>query len=105
MVFTNEYSKPILKSFVLTGSSSRYDFYDEVEIKLCGVNSGFGRNLDAFRDVLIGGFGDLNFIKSDVTINIYIKNSKLLDNKIIEILNDSIEENKRNNKNIFIYLE
>lgn len=32
-------------------------FYDEIERKLCPGFEGFGRNLDAFSDVLFGGFG------------------------------------------------
>lgn len=33
------------------------DFYDEIEKKLCPNFQGFGRNMDAFNDVLRGGFG------------------------------------------------
>ena len=32
------------------------EFYDEVQRKLCPGFKGFGRNLDAFNDVLRGGF-------------------------------------------------
>lgn len=32
-------------------------FYDEVQAKICPGFEGFGRNLDAFNDVLRGGFG------------------------------------------------
>jgi len=76
-----------------------YDFYNEVEIKLCGgLNSGFGRNLDALIDVMTGGFGELQFITSNEVVNIYIKKSKLLDNKLINILIDTNEKNKNEKK-------
>lgn len=36
-------------------------FYDEVHVKIANNMKGFGRNLDAFNDVLRGGFGAFEY--------------------------------------------
>ncbi len=48
-----------VKEFVLDGRhvTSVDSFYDEVQRVLCPGFIGFGRNLDAFNDVLRGGLG------------------------------------------------
>lgn len=48
-----------VKEFVLDGRhmTSVDSFYDEVQRVLCPEFIGFGRNLDAFNDVLRGGLG------------------------------------------------
>jgi hypothetical protein len=48
-----------MKEFTLDGArmTSVDALYDEVQRVLCPGFSGFGRNWDAFRDVLRGGFG------------------------------------------------
>lgn len=50
---------PSKKIFVLRGEriQSLESFYDEVQEVLGGGWKGFGRNLDAFCDLLRGGFG------------------------------------------------
>lgn len=50
----------MIKSATIDGNSfsDLSSFYDEVEQKLtCGLDWSIGRNLDAFNDVLRGGFG------------------------------------------------
>jgi RNAse (barnase) inhibitor barstar len=48
-----------MKTIVLDGDKivSLSTFYDETQRKLCPGFEGYGRNLDAFNDILRGGFG------------------------------------------------
>ena len=63
------------KSFVLDGSSVKSvdDFYDEVQRVLCPGFKSFGRNWNAFRDVLRGGF---TAFEEDEEIDVIISSSK-----------------------------
>ena len=66
------------------------EFYDEIELILCENNSGFGRNLDALRDLLNGGFGKLyNNKKDKIKTEIVVLKSKLLAPKIIKIFEEA----------------
>ena len=49
---------PDIKEFTIDGQNmqSREHFYDEVARVLCPEFKHFGRNLDAFNDILRGGF-------------------------------------------------
>jgi RNAse (barnase) inhibitor barstar len=51
------------KTFILDGNnfSNLEEFYSEVEKVLTKDFKGFGRNLDAFNDVLCGGFGSFEY--------------------------------------------
>ena len=48
-----------MKTITLDGSkiTGLDTFYDETQLKLCPSFQGYGRNLDAFNDILHGGFG------------------------------------------------
>lgn len=48
-----------MKTITLDGSkiTGLDTFYDETQLKLCPSFQGYGRNLDAFNDILYGGFG------------------------------------------------
>lgn len=62
------------KIFVIEGENFETldGFYDEVQKELTDNFKGFGRNLDAFNDILRGGFGKFD----DEPIKIIWKNSK-----------------------------
>ena len=47
------------KKFILNGSkmTSMDEFYDEIQKQLCPGFKKMGRNLNAFNDILRGGFG------------------------------------------------
>jgi RNAse (barnase) inhibitor barstar len=52
-----------MKTITIDGSAiTNIDtFYDEIYRKFCPNLKGFGRNLDAFNDVLRGGFGEFEY--------------------------------------------
>jgi RNAse (barnase) inhibitor barstar len=62
------------KRFIIDGNkfSDLNGFYDEVQKVLTDNFEGFGRNLDAFNDILRGGFGKFD----DENITIIWKHSK-----------------------------
>jgi RNAse (barnase) inhibitor barstar len=64
-----------MKSFVINGNnfSDLSSFFDEVENVLTDKTSEFGRNFDAFNDVLRGGFGKYDYNES---VELIWKNSK-----------------------------
>ena len=71
------------------------EFYDEIESKLCENNSGFGRNLDALRDLLIGGFGKLyNSKQEKIKTELLVQKSKLLTPKIRKIFEEAEYESE-----------
>lgn len=51
--------KQAIKTIIIDGNnfSDVQSFYDEAQQKLCPGFREFGRNLDAFNDILFGGFG------------------------------------------------
>lgn len=64
-------------------------FYDQIEINLCGgLNSGFGRNLDALEDAFYGNFGILRQATPTNQCHIHIKKSRLLENDIRQIFEE-----------------
>ena len=50
------------------------DFYNEIVKNLCAQFYGFGRNLDAFEDILRGGFGSFEFKEPIKIIFLNFKN-------------------------------
>ncbi len=48
-----------IKEFIINGNnfSNIEEFYNEVQMVLTDNFTGFGKNLDAFDDILYGGFG------------------------------------------------
>jgi len=65
MVYTKNYppkpKPPKVYEYHITLSPILSDVYDQIEEQLCGgLDSGFGRNLDALYDLLSGNFGLLN---------------------------------------------
>lgn len=71
------------------------DLYDEIESNLCENNSGFGINLDALRDLLIGGFGKLyNNKQKKIKTELLVQKSKLLTSKIRKIFEESEYESE-----------
>jgi len=69
-------------------------FYDEVERNLCpNINFQFGRNLDAFNDILYGGFGTF---EEEEHIKIIFLNSKQIEEAIgtakFEMVMDTIKD-------------
>ena len=64
-----------MKEFILDGArmQSVDDFFDEVQRVLCPRFTRFGKNWDAFRDVLRGGFGEFDI---DEKIGIRITSKK-----------------------------
>ena len=52
-----------MKTFIIDGGtfSNLEEFYNEVQKVLTDNFTGFGRNLDAFNDVLRGGFGKFEY--------------------------------------------
>jgi RNAse (barnase) inhibitor barstar len=51
------------KTYIIDGNkfSNLEGFYDEVQKTLTDKFDGFGRNLDAFNDILLGGFGRFEY--------------------------------------------
>lgn len=99
MVYTKIYPEknsiniPIV--YKILGKEDSDEFYDQIEIMLCGkLHSGFGRNLDALVDVLTGGFGKLNsHLQHRDKVVIQIIKSKILPNKIKNIIINIIQKN------------
>jgi hypothetical protein len=89
------YSKIITtNSYHLNGYGNEL-FYDEVEINLCGgLNSGFERNLGGLYDVFSGQFGILKNASDINLFHIHIIKSKLLDQRMKELLEECNQENK-----------
>lgn len=63
-----------MKTYELNGNTFHElnSFYDEVIHELCPDFEGFGRNYDAFDDVLYGGFGTYEY---EEPIELHWKNS------------------------------
>ena len=82
------------------------DFYDNIELNLCDNNSGFGRNLDALRDLLIGNFGKLyNNKQEKIKTELIVQKSKLLTSKIRKIFEEANIESEiyYNQNDIYSY--
>ena len=77
----------LYKKFTLDGSVK--DFHSEIYNILCPKFRRYGRNYNAFVDILRGGF--LEF-EEDESVEITILNSEKLNNTFIEILQESIIE-------------
>ncbi|MHC4266475.1 MAG: barstar family protein [Planctomycetota bacterium] len=86
--------KENVKTIIIDGNnfSNMNEFYTEVEKNFC-KDFKMGRNLDAFVDVLSGGFGVFEY---EENINLIWKNSEKSKNNLgpmfetlIEIVNDS----------------
>lgn len=70
-------------------------FYDQIEINLCGgLNSGFGRNLDALDDLFYGNFGILQQATPTNQFHIRILKSRILDDKLKQILEECGQHNE-----------
>lgn len=91
-----------VKKFILDGKnfSNIEDFYDEAQKVLTDDFKGFGRNLDAFDDILYGGFGKFESEKIIIVWQNFDQSKKELPSeflkKIIEII--------KNHKNIKLQL-
>jgi RNAse (barnase) inhibitor barstar len=70
-----------MKSFIINGNnfSGLDGFFDEVEKVLTDGESGFGKNFDAFNDVLRGGFGKFEYAEE---IELFWKNSRKSQNDL-----------------------
>jgi RNAse (barnase) inhibitor barstar len=88
------------KHFIIDGEKmqNKMEFYNEIHRVLCPKFAGFGKNLDAFVDILRGGFGNFSYGEPIIIEfkNYNIANRKLGDvffSKIISILkeNEDIE--------------
>lgn len=59
-IYHEKIKEPIVYVYNIEIKEDLKDFYDEFELKLYGkLNSGFGRNLNAFDELLQGGYGKL----------------------------------------------
>lgn len=75
------------KHFVLDGAAQ--DFYTEAGRVLCPGFKGFGRCLDALRDVLRGGFGAFDVGEQ---IKITIRSHHSLSSRILEVFVEARDE-------------
>lgn len=81
----NKTIEPTITHYVIRSYDNISLFYDEIERILCGgLQSGFGRNLDALSDIFSGGYGVCNG-----ECYVHIKKSKLLTDKIKNIIQEA----------------
>lgn len=70
-------------------------FYDEVEINLCGISKNkLERNLGGLYDVFSGNFGLLKNASINNIFHIHIMNSKSLDERVKQVIEECNNENK-----------
>lgn len=76
-----------MKSFVIDGS--KHDFHSEINKNLCPKFKRYGKNYNAFVDILRGGFGEF---QEDESVEITVINSVKLNKIYQKILKESIIE-------------
>ena len=85
------------KEFVLDGQNMNTldEFYDEVQRVLCPLFKGFGRNWDAFNDILRGGFGTFEY-GEEIILKFKHKNfvKKHLGENFVNTVTEIIGDNK-----------
>ena len=88
----------LVNKYTIDGNSfsDEKGFYDEIERKLTnGLDWKIGRNLDAFNDVLWGGFGKFEYEEKIILNWKNIERSKiLLNNDFFNIITKILEEHE-----------
>ena len=95
----------VRKIFTLDGHimETKDGFYDEVERVLCPEIDYFGRNWDAFNDILRGGFGSFDY-GEDITIE--FKHKKWVEKHLGSVFFEMFEDIMKDHDHVhLVYLE